>query len=254
MTRFLLSALTIAVILMRPVAGLTDPAAEVRPVEFSSVSSGVWLHTSYRTLTGSGPFPSHGLIVVDEGGVVLVDTAWTDDETQIVLDWIAASFGVPVRYAIVTHAHDDKMGGVEALLRSSVPVYAHPMSNTLAPARNLTPADNDILFDENGFAANLPDVGVDLEVFFPGPGHTYDNIVVYLPNDRVFFGGCLIRPTAFSTLGNTNHAAIARWASSAHAAGEAFPDAEIVIPSHGAPGDRELFQHTTRLAERAAGD
>ena len=32
-----------------------------------------------------------------------------------------------------------------------------------------------------------------IEAFYPGPGHSPDNIVVWIPEARVLFGGCLVK-------------------------------------------------------------
>ena len=94
--------------------------------------------------------------------------------------------------------------------------------------------------------------GIHYEVLYPGPGHTRDNIVVYYPDAKVLFGGCLIRPGGSDNLGNTADADVVHWAEAVRNVAAAFPDAEIVIPSHGPMGGRELLDHTIALAEAAA--
>lgn len=91
-------------------------------------------------------------------------------------------------------------------------------------------------------------------VYHPGAGHTRDNIVVYFPPAKVLFGGCLIRPGDASSLGNTADGDVANWASAVRNVASAFPEAEIIIPSHGAMGGRELLDHTIALAEAAKND
>lgn len=90
-----------------------------------------------------------------------------------------------------------------------------------------------------------------LEFFYPGPGHTRDNIVVYYAPAKVLFGGCLIRPGGSDNLGNTADGDVAGWADAVRRVAAQFPEAEIVIPSHGPPGGRELLDHTIALAEAA---
>ena len=41
-----------------------------------------------------------------------------------------------------------------------------------------------------------------IEVFFPGAGHTRDNLVVWLPEHRVLFGGCMVKSARGRTPGN----------------------------------------------------
>ena len=63
-------------------------------------------------MPGFGAVASNGLIVRDGGRVLVVDTAWTDDQTAQILNWIKQEINLPVALAVVTHAHQDKMGGM----------------------------------------------------------------------------------------------------------------------------------------------
>ncbi|MEX5808276.1 MBL fold metallo-hydrolase [Citrobacter freundii] len=47
--------------------------------------------------------------------MLLVDTAWTDDHTAQISNRIKQEINLPVALAVVTHAHQDKMGGMDAL-------------------------------------------------------------------------------------------------------------------------------------------
>ena len=48
---------------------------------------------------------------------LVVDTAWTDDQTAQILNWIKQEINLPVALAVVTHAHQDKMGGMTRCMR-----------------------------------------------------------------------------------------------------------------------------------------
>ena len=149
--------------------------------------------------------------------------------------------------AIVTHAHQDKMGGMNALHEAGIKTFAHVYTNEDAPKRGLTPAKTIVL--ENSTQSTNAE-GITL--FYPGPGHTRDNIVIYYAPAKVLFGGCLIRPGDSNNLGNTTDGDVANWADAVRNIAAKFPDAEIIIPSHGAAGGRELLDHTIALAEAAA--
>ena len=77
---------------------------------FRQLAPNVWQHTSYLDMPGFGAVASNGLIVRDGGRVLVVDTAWTDDQTAQILNWIKQEINLPVALAVVTHAHQDKMG------------------------------------------------------------------------------------------------------------------------------------------------
>lgn len=216
-------------------------------VTFTALAPGVWMHTSHLTLKKWGKVPSNGLIVETETGSILVDTAWNDAQTQEIMSWARQHLHKPIQVAVFTHAHDDKMGGVHSLRKQGIVTYAAAESNRLAPGRGLMPAEHNVPFNREHLAFNLSP----LVIFDPGPGHTTDNIVVGLPTHNIVFGGCLIRPAGSTNLGNTADGNISHWGHAALAVAKQFPGAQIVVPSHGPPAGRELFELTQTLAQAA---
>ncbi len=216
--------------------------------QYQQLADNVWMHTSYRNFVGLGALPSNGLLVRAQDGLYLIDTAWNDAQTEAVLQWAQRTLNAPVKAAILTHAHVDKMGGVAALHRAGVETWAHPLSNQDAPARDLVPAKRSLQLQENiqRMASGS------IEVMYPGPGHTRDNIVVYLGASKILFGGCMIRPGNSANLGNTADADLSRWASSVRAVQARYPQIKTVIPSHGPPSGPRLLQHTISLVQARA--
>ena len=223
----------------------TPVPSDEPPVAFTELAPGVWMHTSYKRLPKWGLVRSNGLVVeTADGGAFMVDTAWNDPQTRQIMRWSSAR-GRPIVGAVFTHAHDDKMGGVAALRADKIPTFAHPLSNLDAPARGLTPAEYDLAFDAAGIAT-LAAGGI--EVMYPGPGHTRDNIVAYVPAARLLFGGCLIRPGGSKSLGNTADGNVETWGPSVRNVEQRYSAAKIVVPSHGPPKGPELLPHTIDLA------
>ena len=92
------------------------PASSPRPKPIiTQVANGVYVHTTYNTYQNAA-IPANGLIISTTDGVVLVDTGWdtrtNTDNTRYLLRWVADSLHQPVRLCIVTHAHDDRVGGI----------------------------------------------------------------------------------------------------------------------------------------------
>ncbi|MEO1135564.1 MAG: subclass B1 metallo-beta-lactamase, partial [Pseudomonadota bacterium] len=236
----------------------------MRPtVNLEKLADGLWLHKSYEVIEPWGPVLSQGLVLKTDLGVTLVDTAWNNADTENLLDIIATKTGSKPTRAIVTHAHRDKMGGMDALHDASIETYAFTLTNKDAPARGLTPAQNSLdlpppsspsrmLFGDPA-PGNSP-ITLMFEFYYPGPGHTHDNIVVYYAPEKILFGGCLIRPDDARNLGNIADGDVEHWAQAVRNVAAAFPEAEIIVPSHGAPGGRELLDHTIALAQAAAAD
>jgi len=231
---------------------LPDPSLE-------KIADGVWIHKSYKHIEPWGPILSQGMVVQTQAGVFLVDTAWNDEDTEELLALIKDKTGALPSAAVVTHAHADKMGGINALHEAGVQTWSYVLTHEDAPGRGLTPTQGWFGDTFAGGASDLPydpsdddSTGITgLLTFVPGPGHTRDNIVVYYAPAKVLFGGCLIRPGDSNNLGNTADGDVANWADAVRKAAAQFPDARIIIPSHGAMGGRELFNHTIALAEAA---
>ncbi|GAB5520416.1 MAG: BcII family subclass B1 metallo-beta-lactamase [Rhodothermales bacterium] len=214
-----------------------------------AIGKGLYLHTTHRDLSGYPRFPSNGLIVISEGEALLIDTAWGEAETDSLITWIEARLGATVKRAIVTHAHDDRMSGMSVLQERGITTYGLPHTAELGAAQGWPSPDVAL--------AGITDVKVGsqtVEVFFPGPGHTADNVVVGLPDGKLLFGGCLIRPAASKSLGNTADAMLDEWANSVARVQARYPDVRTVIPSHGPIGDRTLLEHTIQLIKQHISD
>jgi metallo-beta-lactamase class B len=85
------------------------------------------------------------------------------------------------------------------------------------------------------------------ELFYPGAGHTVDNIVVWLPRQQILFGGCLIKSELAKDLGNVAEADVKEWSRSIHRVMEKFPIARVIIPGHYSWDGFGLLQHTLNL-------
>jgi len=220
------------------------PASAPSPAEPSLVVKalrpGIWMHTSFSP--DAARFPSNGLIFREGGHVVLLDTAWGDAVTEELLGWIAREVRLPVSYAVITHAHEDRMGGAAALARHNIPMVGHPLTRTRALARGWS-APKAVEDFSTGDVARL---GF-LEIYFPGPAHSPDNVVVWVASERLLYGGCAVKAMDASELGNVADADRRRWPGALLRITERYPATRIVVPGHGKAGGPELIAHTRQL-------
>lgn len=220
-----------------------EPATPSNPDDeptLAPLAPGVFVHTSWKTLEELGRYPANGLLVCEQGQGLLIDTAWTDAQTARLLD-LAAARGCPVRALVVTHGHDDRMGGIGEARRRGLRTYAGAETAARAPRG---------AFDEAlpKPAEEIHAGPITAEVFFPGPAHTRDNVVVWLPSSKVLFGGCMVRAASGKTLGNVAEADVAAWPDAVRAVMDRYGQAAAVVPGHGDPGGPELLAHTLALA------
>ena len=212
-----------------------------------SLAEGVWLHTTWRVLSSGTRFPSNGLIVREGDHAVLVDTAWGVEPTALLIDWIESELGLKVLRAVITHFHEDRMGGSPVLARRGIPFAGSPLTRELGMEEGV-PLPKEL----PALLTGDPVVDGVLELFYPGPGHTRDNLVVWVPAVRLLFGGCAVRPATSTSTGNRADASMEDWPRSIKRVRSQYPQAEIVVPSHGPPAGPELLEHTQKILEEHA--
>ncbi len=234
-----------------PVAevAIAHPSADEIPpgeVRLRQIHDGVWVHVATQVIDGGIVFPSNGLVVRDGDNLLLVDTAWGSENTLALLAAIEAEIGLPVRRAISTHFHDDRVAGVDILAAAGVVTYATQFTRSLAQAEgNEVPRQILEGLVEPGDAVRIGPV----EVFYPGAGHTVDNLVVYVPEARVLYGGCSVYEASRQSAGYVGDADLAAWPRSIRRVQARYPEAEVVLPGHGMPGGLELLGHTINVVE-----
>ena len=221
------------------------PVGEVRLVP---LADGVWAHVATQRLESGAVYPSNGLVVRDGDGAWLVDTAWGDEATAALLEAVEGGLGLPVRGAVSTHFHDDRVAGAAVLRARGVPVYATALTRRLAEAEgNQVPAETLAGLEAPGSAVRLGP----LEVLYPGGGHTRDNVVVYVPGARVLHGGCAVHEAGRSSAGNVADADLEAWPGSLRRVRDRYPGVRVVVPGHGRPGGPELLDESIRISEAA---
>lgn len=211
------------------------------------IQQGIYLHTSYNHVDGFGLVSANGLIVVDDGNAFIVDTPWSERDTEKLVAWIAGK-NYELLGTISTHSHEDRTAGIQWLNAHSIPTYASALTNELLKREGKP-------LTQNAFeSAVFPLADGLIEAYYPGAGHAVDNIVIWIPKAKVLFGGCLVRERDTDGLGYTGEADIPQWSHSVENVLHRYPEARLVVPGHGSIGDIQLLEHTQKLAETAAND
>ena len=217
-------------------------SAGPKPVELTKVTDQIWLHTSYQIYNGYTT-PSNGLVVVSKKGLIMIDTCWDNESTGELLKLATDKFKQKFVLAVITHGgHADRIGGIDTLLQQGIEVIS-----TKQVAQTAV---------EAGFKPPLPkleqtsdfEIGeVKIETYYPGAGHSVDNLIVWFPDSKVLFAGCLIKSLDANNLGNLADASVKEWPNSLKNLLKKYPDAKLVIPGHGNWGDNSLISHTLEL-------
>lgn len=210
-------------------------------VELKKVKDNIWVHTTYTNYNGTRT-PSNGVIAVTSKGLILIDTPWNSAQTRELMELTKGIFKKDISLAVITHAHEDRIGGIDALLENNIDVRSTDMTikeagkNGYRKPETVLGADEGILWGD-----------MKIEIFYPGEGHTTDNITVWFPQYKVLFGGCLVKSLESKDIGNIEDANVAQWPVSVRKVLDKYSDAETVIPGHGNWGSLELINHTLEL-------
>lgn len=142
---------------------------------------------------------------------------------------------------ICTHFHDDCLGGIKAFHNLDIPSYGYKLTIDLAKEQGLIPPQNSF---ENSLLLQVGELRV--SNYFLGGGHTKDNIVSYIPAEKILFGGCLVKSLGASK-GNLIDADTTQWPITVSTVAKRFQKARIIIPGHGLEGDTYLLNYTINL-------
>ncbi|MCB9320923.1 MAG: subclass B1 metallo-beta-lactamase [Lewinellaceae bacterium] len=200
-----------------------------------------YLHTSYLQTDSWGKVECNGMIVANDQEAMVLDTPVDDKSSNELIEWIGLTLHCKLVGVVPTHFHEDCLGGLNAFHEMDIPSYANNKTIEFARA-------NEYAIPENGFTDTLSlQVGqARLYLYFPGEGHTRDNIVAYFPNENALFGGCLIK-TMNASKGFLGDANTETWSASVDMVRKKFPKVQLVIPGHGESGGPELLDYTIRL-------
>lgn len=243
----------ILLLIMLVTTSAADAAEPVYPVQQLSpqlqvqqLAPKLWLHRTEQKLSTGQTFTSNGLILQTESGIWLLDTAWGYYPTVDLLHWIDVVLKQPVVQAIATHGHDDRVGGAAALAQRGIPLQVSQQTMQSADP-NIQP----MLQVSANLAVGERFSQGPVEWLYPGPGHTKDNIVLYLPKYQLLFGGCAIKAPKYPGLGNIADADLNQWPHSLNRIKQAYPDLNLVVPGHGDVGDSQLLDYSLQLFKHA---
>ncbi len=200
-----------------------------------------YIHTSFHGDPQWGRFASNGFIYTANDSVILFDTPISPELTSTLLRWVEDSLGMLVAF-VPNHWHNDCSGGIEVVKASGARLIGHQFTSLKLQEQGLIALD-EVFHD----SLRLRLGGQSLICRYFGPAHSEDNIVLWLPDERILFGGCMLKSLVARSLGNTVDADISQWPLTVQKVQEAHPRVAVVIPGHGDFGDHRLLAHTLTL-------
>ncbi|EJR42701.1 BcII family subclass B1 metallo-beta-lactamase [Bacillus mycoides] len=214
---------------------------ETGTISISQLNKNVWVHTELGYFNGVA-VPSNGLVLNTSKGLVLVDSSWDDKLTKELIEMVEKKFQKRVTDVIITHAHTDRIGGIKTLKERGIKAHSTALTAELAKKNGYEEPLGDLQTITNMKFGNIK-----VETFYPGKGHTEDNIVVWLPQYNILAGGCLVKSAEAKDLGNVADAYVNEWSISIENVLNRYGNTNSVVPGHGDIGDKGLLLHTLNL-------
>lgn len=210
-------------------------------LEISKLTDNTFIHTSYLQTNDFGKVPCNGLIYINENEAMVFDTPASDDASRELIEWIQTTQGATIKTVFVSHAHEDCLGGLTVFHEAGIPSFANTETIRLAKESGKE-------IPTTGFTVqHITTIGnQEVTSLFAGRGHTIDNSVSYIPQEKILFGGCLIKALNASE-GYVEEAVLPEWSATVQNVKARFKDVQYVIPGHGKHGGVDLLDYTMEL-------
>jgi metallo-beta-lactamase class B len=222
------------------------PKAFAQPADqklvITALTGNFFIYTTYNTYEGNA-VPAHGMYLVTPDAVVLFDTPWDTTQFQPLLDSIATKHQKKVSTCIATHWHSDRTEGLAYYKKLGIKTYTTVLTDELCKKNNKKTAEylmaGDTLFNIGGYA---------FEIYYPGEGHTADNIIVWFAKEKILYGGCLIKGAEAENLGYLGDANIATYKTTLINVSKKCRNPKYIIVSHHNWTNINSLKHSIRLA------
>jgi metallo-beta-lactamase class B len=213
-------------------------------LKISHLTDNFYIYTTYNTYEGS-KIPANGMYVVTNEGVILFDTPWDTTQFQPLLDSIKLKHNKNVAICIATHWHSDRTEGLEYYIQKGIKTYTTLLTDELSKKNNKKRAEflmtKDTVFNVGQYS---------FEVYYPGGGHTEDNIIAWFGKEKILYGGCLIKGAKADNLGYLGDANITEYETTLKKVQKKCPDAKFIIVSHHDWTNINSLKHSIKLARK----
>lgn len=214
-------------------------------ITIKKVSDNFYVYTTFRALDDGQLFSSNGMYVLTDRAVLLFDTPWDTTQFFPLLDSIWKKHEKSVSFCMPTHSHDDRTAGLVYFKKVKIPTYSTKRIHENSLLKGEKVAEYRISED-----TIITIDGVTFEIYYPGPGHAPDNIVVWFPKEKVLYGGCFVKSVSSKSLGNLEDADTKEWLKSLNKVIEKFPNPNFVITGHQSFESTKALKHSQKLLKK----
>lgn len=225
---------------------LTDILAQTvkDKLKITPLTDDFYIYTTYNIYEGNY-IPAHGMYLLTDNGAVLFDTPWDTTQFQPLLDSIKLKHSKSAHICIATHWHSDRTEGLEYYKKQGIKTYTTNLTDKFSRDNNKKRAEflmtKDTIFNIGQYS---------FEVYYPGEGHTADNIIVWFDKEKVLYGGCLIKGADAENLGYLGDANITEYETTLTRVQNKCPDPKYIIVSHHDWTNINSLKRSIKLAKK----
>ena len=217
---------------------------QARPaLRITRLTGDFYVFTTYHDYKGN-PFSSNSMYLVTDSGVVMFDTPWDTTQFQPLLDSIKARHQKNVTLCMATHFHEDRTAGLAYYRQQGISTYTTKMTDSLAAVHNAKRAerliDKDTVFRVGQYS---------FETWYPGQGHSPDNIIIWFGEQKIIYGGCLIKSVEAKDPGNLSDANLKEWPATIRRIQKKCKHPNFIITGHQDFLSKNALEHTLQLLQ-----
>jgi metallo-beta-lactamase class B len=203
----------------------------------------------------------NSIFYVGPDHVTLIGATWTPETARLLDAEIRRVSGKPVREVVNTNYHPDRAGGNAYWKANGASIVATSLT------RDLLEREWDAVVKWTRAAIpDYPDLPVTMptavhpgdfalqegrvQVFYLGPSHTRDGVFVYFPEQRVLYGGCILK----EQLGNLSFADVVAYPKTIQKLQQRQLPIRTIVAGHWAPvHGPDLVERYLALLEKVPG-
>lgn len=188
-------------------------------------------------------FPrENSLVYIGPEFITIIGATWCPASAEALHDLVTQISDKPVLEVINTNYHPDRAGGNPYWKSIGCEIHSTVMTSDLMKSD----WDKICSFVRSGIP-DFPEIplatpstthegsfqlqGGKVQVLYLGPSHTEDGVFVYLPNEKLLYGGCIIKPF----LGNLEQANVEQYPKTLEKLKELDLEIETIVAGHGHP-------------------
>lgn len=212
-------------------------------LKITQLTGDFYMYTTYNLYEGD-KIPANGMYLLTSEGAVLFDTPWDTTQFQPLLDSIRLRHQKSVVTCFATHWHSDKTAGLEYYRQQGIRTYTTVLTDQLSKKNNKKRAEflmtKDTVFQVGQYT---------FETYYPGPGHTEDNIVIWFEKEKILYSGCLIKGAEDDNLGYLGDGNVQEYASTLKKVRKKCRHPKFITVAHSDWRDTHSLEHSLKMAK-----